>query len=89
MDVEIEAFHKEMKNLEVELNNQFETFSHFSSEMNKNKSIKIFSFEIIKDSMYNEYNILMLKVTDKRINIIRRVIAKEIEGKIILVVREV
>lgn len=89
MDVEIEAFHKEMKNLEVELNNQFETFSHFSSEMNKNKSIKIFSFEIIKDSMYNEYNILMLKVTDKRVNIIRRVMAQEIEGEIILVVREV
>ena len=89
MDVEIEDFRMEMENLAVELNNQFETFNDFLLVMNKNKPINIFSFEIIKDSEYNGDNMLMLRVTDKRANIIRRVMAKEVEGKISLWVREV
>ncbi len=89
MDVEIEDFRMEVENLAVELNNQFETFNDFLLVMNKNKPINIFSFEIIKDSEYNGDNMLMLRVTDKRANIIRRVMAKEVEGKISLWVREV
>lgn len=89
LDLEIDHFRYEMDKVEIELNLQFEDYTLFEAQMNKNKSISVLNFDIKRDSMYNEYDILMLWITEQESKVLRKVIAESVEGKIKLNVREV
>ncbi len=87
MDLRIESFRKEMDILEVELNLRFGSYDAFKAHMDKGYKITSPPFEITRDSLYNEYNILMLKVKDQKTNYIRWVMVVNVEDKITLNVR--
>ncbi len=89
MDIRIDSFSQEMIQVEEDLNLRFESFEAFKAHMDKGYKVIVSPFEITRDSMYNEFNVFMLKVKDQKSNHIRWVMVINVDEKITLNVRGV